>query len=98
MALPIRPTTAPITSNVAPNERARAAQRAFFDAALGKAPAPAPAAPVAPTALVAAQSQASAQAPAIPRTIAPGAPLPRVDTTTPPDPDARPGSRLNIRV
>jgi hypothetical protein len=103
MALPIRPTSAPATPSVGPSDAARAAQRAFFDAAMGKAatPAPvqssAPTPPVAPTAPVA-QASAQPSAPLATRTISQGAPLPKVDTTTPPDPDARPGSRLNIRV
>lgn len=93
MALPpIRPTLPPITPSVAPSDKARVAQRAFFDAALGKAQTPA-----APVAAVGPVETRTGPAPR-PAMASEGAPLPHVDTTTPPDPNARPGLRLNIRV
>jgi hypothetical protein len=93
MALPpIRPNLPPVTPSVAPSDKTRAAQRAFFNAALGKVETPV--APPAAAAPVTARAAFTPEA-AIARE---GAPLPRVHTTTPPDPNARPGSRLNIRV
>ncbi len=86
----------PISSSIAPTRvqpveggAARAAQRAFFNAALGNVGAPAPSQPVAAVAPTAAPQQAhrqiQTQAPA--QTDAP-------ETTRP----YRPGSRLDIRV
>ena len=86
----------PISSPIAPTRvqpveggGARAAQRAFFNAALGKADAP-----VAPRATAAVTPAAPTAAPQAPR------PIQTVIAAEPPDPARtyRPGSRLDIRV
>ena len=83
----------PISSPIAPTRvlpveggGARAAQRAFFNAALGKADAP-----VAPRAVTAAAPTAAPQTPR---------PVQTVAASEPPEPTRtyRPGSRLDIRV
>jgi len=94
-AFPAQPAANSVAGAGADAQRA-AAQRAFFDAAMGRAAAPgAPAAPQAPTAPTAA-ARASFFAPA-------PAPAPRPEIR--PDPSAegparplRPGSLLDIRV
>jgi hypothetical protein len=92
----IRPNAFPTPAQPSPADAARsAAQRAFFDAAMGRsagpAPSAAPAAAVAPTALftpTAAPIQRAEIRPAV--TPAPGA--------EPPAKILRPGSLLDIRV
>ncbi len=87
MADPIRPNLTPHLPTAQPGGQARAAQRAFFDAALGKAQAP--------TASVAAPVQLQAQAPAV-------RPVPIMretpDPDQPPDRILRPGSFVDIKV
>ncbi len=85
MASPIRPTLPefqPPARSPQAGEAARAAQRAFFDAALGKAQAGAATPP---------QAVASAKPEGVARPVSP-------PTDAQPEPYARPGSLLNIRV
>lgn len=78
------PATRP--QNAARSEAIRAAQKAFFDAAMNQAPAPAVAPARAPSRPAAVQAAAPVQ------TAAPAA------TTEPPQRYLRPGSRLDIKV
>ncbi len=90
---PIRPSAYPVQTpaNPAADAARVAAQRAFFDAAMGRANAPAASAPAASP--PAAQAFAAARAPApVQRQIVP-------DPTAPaPAKVLRPGSLLDIRV
>jgi hypothetical protein len=95
MAAPIRPGFNNPAPQAAPRPDAarNAAQRAFFQAAMGQASAPA-----APRAQVQPQAQAP-RVTAAPQAAAP--PAGRIPTNLPPDPPARilrPGSLLDIKV
>ena len=90
MALPIRPSPVPLpaaTGQVREGAGARAAQRAFFEAALGKVEAPAATAPV--RAAVATPPRPQPQAPQVNRIAIPDEPPTRL---------MRPGSFVDIKV
>ncbi|HVY34940.1 MAG TPA: hypothetical protein VG960_11015 [Caulobacteraceae bacterium] len=94
---PVAPSTAPLAPSRTRSPEAIAAQRAFFNAVLGKAaptaPAPAPPRAIAPKAI------AEASAPPAPARASAPVPTPQGEgVAPPPNRFARPGSLIDIKV
>ena len=94
---PVAPATTPLGPSRARSPEAIAAQRAFFNAALGKA-APAALAPAPPRA-IAPRAIAEASAPPAPARASAPVPTPQSEGgAPPPNRFAQPGSLIDIKV